>query len=469
MINTIKSFLYDENKKLARFYVFCGVIYYTQATSSSGGIPSTSIFFYLKEGLNISASTVMYLFSIISMAWWLKSGMGLLSDFFPIRGYRRISYIYICNSLSILLWILLAGMAYFGMITTYLPILIILVGIGYCFAMIDVCADGLMVEVGKPAGITGKLQSVQWSSIRLATMLTVICSGALALWVMPDTGKSTFQLNSTVYHRLAVVFLIASVFPLINILATYFLTDEKKIVKTKKRISEVKNGIKKALSMKSIWILALCIFGLNFSPGWGTPFFYYLRDYCGSNHGQMGKMAFAYLSTLESGMGILGCIAYYKYSSRIDMRRLLYASILLAALANVCYLWVQGIKSLIVVDVLFGPLFAFVNLAFLDIVAKNCPDLVEGFVFAAMMSVMNIASSASMAVGGWMYKMLEVGGDWYDWGWSFTGWLSDYGVSQYMVGLRPLILISAVFTLVTMLLIPLMKLDRKGIMQYVYS
>jgi len=212
--------------------------------------------------------------------------------------------------------------------------------------------------------------------------------------------------------------------------------------------------------MKSIWILALCIFGLNFSPGWGTPFFYYLRDHCGSNHGQMSKMAFAYLSTLESGMGILGCITYYKYSSRIDMRRLLYASIFLAALANVCYLWVQGIKSLIVVDVLFGPLFAFVNLAFLDIVAKNCPDLVEGFVFAAMMSVMNIASSV---------KMLEVGGDWYDWGWSFTGWLSNYGVSQYMVGLRPLILISAVFTLVTMLLIPLMKLDRKGIMQYVYS
>jgi len=104
--------------------------------------------------------------------------------------------------------------------------------------MIDVCADGLMVEIGKPAGITGKLQSVQWSSIRIAIMLTTIASGALALWVMPDTGKSTFQLNSTVYHRLAVVFLIASVFPLINILATYFLTDEKKIEKTKKRIAE---------------------------------------------------------------------------------------------------------------------------------------------------------------------------------------------------------------------------------------
>jgi len=469
MINTVKSFLYDENRKLARFYVFCFIVYFIEGSAPTSGIAGSSIFYFMKEGLGLSASFLAYIGSIASMAWFIKPGFGLLSDFVPINGYRRISYLYICSSISILLWLLLAGMAYFEMITAYLPIFIVSFIMAFCFAFIDVCADGLMVEVGKPTGITGKLQSVQWSSIRIAVMSTTIISGILALWVMPDTGKSTINLNSTIYHRLAVVFLIASFFPLINILATYFLVSEEKIEKTKERIIEVKNGIKKVLSMKSIWILALCIFGLNFSPGWGIPFFYYMRDHCGSNHGQMGKIIFSYLSTLESGMGILGCIAYYKYSSRIDMKRLLYASILLAALANVCYLWVQGIKSLIVVDVLFGPLFAFVNLAFLDIVAKNCPDLVEGFVFAAMMSVMNIASSASMAVGGWMYKMLEVGGDWYDWGWSFTGWLSNYGVSQYMVGLRPLILISAVFTLITMLLIPLMKLDRKGIMQYVYS
>ena len=92
--------------------------------------------------------------------------------------------------------------------------------------------------------------------------------------------------------------------------------------------------------------------------------------------------------------------------------------------------------------------------------------MTEGFVFAGLCSVINIATSASSAVGGWLYGLLNKTGSLYEWGWSWTGWLTQLGVSEYMVGLRPLILISAVFTLMTIVFIPLLKLDKKGFMKY---
>jgi len=481
----IHSILYSDDKKITRFYIFCAAIYFTQATGTTGGIAGTTISYFMKEGLALSATTLAYIGSLVSLAWWVKPGFGLLSDFVPIYGYRRKSYIYIANSFSILLWLALSGMAFSGVITTFWPIAIISFIMAFNFAMTDVVADGLMVQTGKATNSTGKFQAVQWGTIRLAIMLTTILGSIIALWAMPDTGEEFFQITSSTYNRLATIFLFASLFPIINMAATYYLTEEEKIELTKEKFDEIKAGVKKAITMEPVWILAICIFGLNFSPGWGTPFFYYLRDHCGPNYGQMGKMTFAYLGTFESGLGILGCIAYYKYCRKIEIKKILYLSIALSTAASICYLWIQGIVSLIIVAILFGPVFAFVNLAFLDLVAKNCPNLAEGFVFAGMCSIINIASSSSSAFGGWMYGLLEgervikianesgevidkliPAGQLYNWGWSWTSWMTDIGVSQYMVGLRPLILVSALFTVATVFLIPLLKLDKEGIMKF---
>jgi len=466
LLQLVNRFLHSEDKKIARFYVFCAAIYFTQATGTTGGVAGTTISYFMKEGLALSATTLAYIGSLVSLAWWVKPGFGLLSDFVPIRGYRRKSYIYIANSFSILLWLALSGMAISGVITTFWPIAIVSFIMAFNFAMTDVVADGLMVQTGKATGNTGRFQSVQWGTIRLAIMLTTILGSVLALWVMPDTGKDLFQITQSTYNRLAIIFLFASIFPIINITAAYYLADEEKIKITKEKFNEIKAGVKKAITMKPIWVLAIAIFGLNFSPGWGTPFFYYLRDHCGPNYGQMSKMTFAYLSTFESGLGILGCIAYYKYCRKIEIKKILYLSIAISTAASFSYLWIQGIVSLIIVAIAFGPVFAFINLAFLDLVAKNCPNLAEGFVFAGMCSIINIAGSSSSAAGGWLYGMLEKGGAWYSWGWSWTGWMTNIGVSQYMVGLRPLILISALFTIATIFLIPLLKLSKEGIMEF---
>jgi len=454
-----------EQSKIFRFYLFCAAIYFTQATGTTGGLAGTMIAFFFKEGLGMTATTMAYIGAITSLAWWIKPGFGLLSDFVPIRDYRRKSYIYICNSISVLLWLSLAGMAWAGVITTYWPIAIVSMAMGFCFAMTDVVADGLMVQTGQKYDKTGAFQAVQWSTIRLAIMLTAVLGAVLANWVMPDTGKATFEITTTIYYRMGLIFLVAAGFPLLNIFAAWRWTDEEKMIANPENLAKIKAGVKRAVRMKRVWILAICIFGLQFSPSAGTPFFFYIRDYCGPEHGQMTKMTLAWLSTFESGIGILGCLAYWRWGKLVDIKKLLYFSIFLGFVTSFLYLWVKSVITLYIFAAMFGPIGAFIFLAFMDIAAKNCPKLAEGFVFAGLCAIMNIASSASGAFGGWMFKLLNTDGGWYDWGWSYTGWLTNWGVSPHMVGLRPLIVIGAFFTLATLIFIPLMRLDPQGYMR----
>src|SRR5438552_9841818 len=65
-------------------------------------------------------------------------------------------------------------------------------------AFTDVLTDAMMVENGKPLGLTGAFQSVQWSAISIATLLVGLIGGYFAQHRMLQTG-----------------FLLAAVFPFV--------------------------------------------------------------------------------------------------------------------------------------------------------------------------------------------------------------------------------------------------------------
>ncbi len=459
----------------------------------------------MKEGLGISPEMYAYLGSILILPWMIKPLYGLISDFCPLFGYRRKSYIYVCNTVSIIYWLALSGMAYKGLIVTYWPITIVSFLLAISFSMTDVVADGLMIQTGQETDETGKFQAIQWTSIRIAVAMTIIASAWLAIWAMPDTGRGTFEITQAIMNRIGFIFLFASIFPITNIVATFLLVKEKKMnfgvlnllrgelkKEQKEKFQTIKSGIWEAVKMKKLWILGACIFFLHFSPGWGAPFHYYFRDYCGPGYTQIPKMTLAYLSAFGAAISALGCIVYWRMSEKINIRKILYASVILGAISSFSYLWVQDVKSAVIIYTMFDPIAAFIALAYLDLAAKNCPKMAEGFVFAAMMSLNNTGTSASSAVGGWFYGkfgvidryidpwMMEavktkvesgyldyfIRGEWNSWAWLYTEWLTNLGVSPYMVGLRPLIIISALFTLATVVFIPMLKLNDKGLMQY---
>jgi predicted MFS family arabinose efflux permease len=75
----------------------------------------------------------------------------------------------------------------------------------------------------------------------------------------------------------------------------------------------------------------------------------------------------------------------------------------------------------------------FIQLTFLDLAARVCPKQAEATFFAVLMSVYNGAVQLSQITGGWLYDQL---------------------------GFTRLIFISAAFTALCWLLVPLLKLEE---------
>src|SRR5947199_10606818 len=132
----------------------------------------------------MSPSQVGKFGTIILLPWVIKPLYGMISDSFPLFGTRRKSYFLLTSALATL-----AGIA-LGLVgePTYskLAVFMLIMGLGIAFT--DVLTDAMMVENGKPLGLTGAFQSVQWTAINIAVLLVGIIGGHLAESRMLQTG-----------------------------------------------------------------------------------------------------------------------------------------------------------------------------------------------------------------------------------------------------------------------------------------
>src|SRR6266550_2194422 len=361
----------------------------------------------LKEGLGMSPSQVGTFGTIILAPWVIKPIYGMVSDAFPLFGRRRKSYFLLTSALATL-----AGLA-LGLHAepTYwsLALLMLVMGLGIAFT--DVLTDAMMVENGKPLGLTGAFQSVQWSAISIATLLVGLIGGYFAQHRMLQTG-----------------FLLAAVFPFVALVMGAKFIHEAPAKSQREEFREAWDGIKRAVTDRTMWVVAGFVFFWTFSPSIGIPLFYYQTDTL-----KFSQQFIGFLGSLTAAAQIVGAAFYAPLSRRYPLRRLIEWSIGVGVVGTLAYLLYNDWKSAMIIDITFGGLSMIVQLAFLDLAAKACPPHAEGTFFALLMSVYNFGVQGSQVAGGYLY----------DW-----------------IGYTPLIIISAAFTAAAWLLVPLVKIDR---------
>ena len=98
--------------------------------------------------------------------------------------------------------------------------------------------------------------------------------------------------------------------------------------------------------------------------------------------------------------------------------------------------------SAVVVYFLSGVAGMIANVATLTLAAEHCPARAEGFAFAAMMSVINLATPLADTSGAFLYEHV------------FNGHLA------------PLIVVSAAFTAFVLVLIPLFGIERSNLLPH---
>ena len=386
-----------------RLAILFAVVYFAQGMWA---LPNQTLIITLKErGLSAGQVATFFTFSIIP--WLIKPAYGLLSDCVPLFGQRRRSYLLLTSALAAG-----AGLA-MGLAVPHsywwLAGLFTVMGLGLAFT--DVLVDALMVENGKPRGLTGAFQAVQWGAIYTASVLVGELGGFLAE-----------------RRSLSAAFVLAALFPLISFGMTLFVVHDPPARADREAFRQTMGAIRAALGERDLWIVAGFIFFWTFSPSFGPALLYYQTDVL-----TFSQQFIGHLGALGSLAAVGGAFIYAPLSRRVPLKRLINFSIGVGVAGTLAYLLYRGAWSAVVIDTVFGGVGMITHLAFLDLAAKSCPRCVEATFFALLMSVFNGGTQSSQVVGSYLY----------DW-----------------LGYTALVLISAAFTAVAWFLVPLVQIDR---------
>ncbi|HEY7219183.1 MAG TPA: folate/biopterin family MFS transporter, partial [Candidatus Binatia bacterium] len=81
---------FRESSEARRLALIFAIVYFAQGTWY---LPNLAITFFLKDTLSLNAAQTATFFSITVIPWLIKPVYGLISDFIPLFGQRRKSYL----------------------------------------------------------------------------------------------------------------------------------------------------------------------------------------------------------------------------------------------------------------------------------------------------------------------------------------------------------------------------------------
>ncbi len=372
------------------------LVYFNQGIGSLTGQP---LFFYLKETLGLAPSTVMYLSSVTTVPWMIKPLYGWLSDVLPLFGYRRKSYMILSGLLGIFTALTLGIVPALPLFALYA--LLVLDALGG--AMKDVASDGIMVEEGQRLRMTGRIQSIQWGSLTVATVITGVAGG----WIAEHFD----------YH---LSFLLVAIFPAMVAGLACFYREQP----ASQRGAPIPWG--EVLRNRQLLLAMLFLFLFWFSPAFGVPISYKMRDEFHFSRFTMGA-----LSTVGSAFSVLGAIWYWRVNRTLNLKKWLAVSVVVSGLSTFAYLYLTPV-SIVAYTVVFSIFSMAIQLIVMDFSARICPRGREATVFALIMSVLNFGTFLSGLAGGKLFGLVG-----YSW----------------------LVVISGATTFICLPLIPLLKLE----------
>jgi predicted MFS family arabinose efflux permease len=378
-------------------YALSSAVYFGQGIE---GLPSLPFFFYLKENLHLDESRIMFLSAWITLAWLVKPLLGYLID-----SSRFSKKVWIVGSLlGSLIFATLLGMI------NYLPLVWLLIFMAIASsntAIRDVAVDGVMCVEGKKAKITGRIQSLQWGFLTVASVMTGFLGGYLAEYWSYQVG----------YLILIPIYLI-----IIAIVTQY--KPSKSVAKSSINLRQT---LKELFADKRLLLVCLFLFLYKFSPAFGTPLTFILKDKF-----MWSKQFIGTIDTVSAGVGLLGAWAYFHYSNKLNLRKWLIASVFIGAVTTLCYLVFTPVTA-IVYTIVFSVMGMFISLLILDFMAQNTKKGLESTSFALLCSVSNLAATCNGFAGSFLFPI---------------------------IGLQWLIILSALTSFACLPIIPLLKGDK---------
>jgi MFS family permease len=352
--------------------------------------------------------------AILNFPWIIKPLFGLVSDFIPLFGYRRKSYLIIASICAV------GAYAWIARLTEPAEFALLLVLTSFAMATASTLCGALLAENGQSFRLSSTFVGQQWLWFYIAIMASSFIGGELIQRLPP---LSALQAAAGV----------AAVAPIAVILASLFLLSERKSRASREEMQRTFQSVVTALKSAKLYLVALFLFLYSFAPGFGTPLYYFMTDELKFSQSYIGI-----LGSIASAGWIAGALVHRYFLSKMSSKALLYLSIVLGTLAAASFLLLADEVTAAIVNFANGAAMMIATIASLTLAADYCPKRSEGFAFAGLMSIMNLADVFSNNIGAFLYEHV------------------------FDSRLGPLIVVSAATTAFAAVLVPLLRLADKS-------
>jgi predicted MFS family arabinose efflux permease len=329
----------------------------------------------------------------------------------PLFGYRRKSYLIVASLCAIVSY------GWIARLSEPRDFALLLVLTSYAMATASTLCGALLAENGQSFRLSSTFVAQQWLWFYIAIMASSFAGGVLIEHLPP---LSALQAAAA----------IAALAPIAVIWASLFLLTEKKVTVSRDEIRLTFRSIVSAAGSPKLYLVALFLFLYSFAPGFGTPLYYVMTDELKFSQTYIGI-----LGSIASAGWIAGALVHRWLLARMSATALLYLSIVLGTLSAASYLLLTGEVSAAIVSFANGAALMIATIATLTLAADYCPKRSEGFAFAGLMSISNLAEICSNTAGAFLYEHV------------------------FGSRLAPLIVVSATTTALAAVLVPLLRLQ----------
>jgi len=404
-----------ETKRLISHLLwFFALVYIVEGLGQvAGGLISQPLTYYLKQVHGWTPVQVTAFLNLFNLPWVIKPVYGIISDFVPLFGYRRKSYLLIANVAAI------AGFFWATQLDTPSVLVFALMMTAYAMAISSTLCGAVLVQNGQKLHESARFVNQQWLWSNVAAMAAAIIGGQLVQRLPPGTAL----------HAAAAI---VGVTPFLVIIGTLFLIPEQKVSINLQGMKSTLDGLLAAFRRRELWIIAVFVFLYYFSPGFSTPLYYHMTDNLKFSQGYIGILA-----SIASAGWVVGALLYKRLLGDLSLKSLLNVSIAFGTMSTAAFLLLSTETSAAILNFCNGFATMLATVATLTLAADYCPQRAEGFAFATLMSIINLATTLADNVGSFLYTHV------------------------FDSNLTPLVLVSAAFTAFAFVLVPLLRLGDK--------
>jgi len=405
--------IFRNRGSMSHLLWFFALVYVVEGLGQIGGLVSQPLTYFLKQVHGWTPLQITAYLTLFNIPWIIKPLYGLVSDFVPLFGYRRKSYLLLANVSAV------GGFFLVSQLTKPDELVFALMLTAYAMAISSTLCGAVLVENGQRLQESGTFVNQQWLWYNVAAMAAAILGGQLVQRLAPTAAL----------HSAAAIVACA---PLLVIFGTVFLIPEKRVPINIEGMRHTLGGLSEAFRRRHLWIIAAFIFLYYFSPGLSTPLYFIMTDNLKFSQAYIGILA-----ALAAAGWVVGAYLYRQYLKKLTLKRLLNWSIAIGTLASLAFLFLWNEPAAAIISFCSGFAAMVATVATLTLAADYCPRRAEGFAFAVLMSIINLATALADNLGSYLFTHV------------FHGKLA------------PLVILSAAFTAFAFVLVPLLHLGDK--------